>query len=457
MTTTALALPTESLFARGRFGACVGAVTLISLLAFEQIAVATAMPAIAQALDGLALYALAFGGMLALSVLGMVLAGESCDRRGAWPSTVAGLVVFSAGLLLAGLAPGMGWLVAGRIVQGLGGGMLSVALYVGMAQVVPQRLHPKLFALFAAAWVVPGLVGPALAAWLVGQFGWRSVFLAVVLTVPLAAALLLPAIGRDAPVHEPGADAPPPRRARLGWAALAAMGALALHGVASVDAKPWALLLLVLALLATGVAARRLLPPGSLRAAPGLPSVIVLRGLLAAAFATAEVFVPLYLIREQGWSLARAGLALSVGAVAWSLGSAAQARLVAAPARRRGLQLGFVAVVVGLVVVGAQGLLGLSAWFVVFGWSITGLGIGLSFPMLSVLMLSLSAPSERGSHSSALQLSDALCSSAALAVAGALFGLAGPAGRTAYLMVLSLALTLALAGALLGPRSFGQS
>ena len=55
----------ESLFAPGRRAACLGAVALISMLAFESIAVATAMPAVAQALDGLSLYALAFGATLA--------------------------------------------------------------------------------------------------------------------------------------------------------------------------------------------------------------------------------------------------------------------------------------------------------------------------------------------------------------------------------------------------------
>ena len=71
-----------------------------------------------------------------------------------------------------------------------------------------------------------------------------------------------------------------------------------------------------------GAAAWRLLPAGSLRAAPGLPSVVALRGLVAAAFATAEVFMPLALTHDHGWTLLQAGWALSTGAVFWSGGSA---------------------------------------------------------------------------------------------------------------------------------------
>ena len=178
----------QQLFAPGRRAACVGAIALISMLAFEAIAVATAMPAVAGALDGLPLYALAFGATLATSVLGMTAAGQLCDKRGPYRAALAGLAAFLAGLLLAGFAPNMPALVAGRALQGLGSGVLGVALYVGVGQVVPAALHPKMFAMFAGAWVVPGLVGPALASFLVQALSWRSVFLAVAAAVPVAAA-----------------------------------------------------------------------------------------------------------------------------------------------------------------------------------------------------------------------------------------------------------------------------
>jgi MFS family permease len=213
---------------------------------------------------------------------------------------------------------------------------------------------------------------------------------------------------------------------------------------------------LLLGLLAAATAARHLLPPGSLGARPGLPAVIALRGLLAAAFASSEVFLPLYLTREQGWTLGQAGLALSTGAVLWSVGSAVQARIDAEHHRRRGLQAGFGLVGLGLALVTGQMLLGHSAGLLLAGWSLAGFGIGLSFPMLSVLTLGLSAPGEQGGNSSALQLSDALCSSAALAVAGALFSLVGDGARLGYVLVLLLSMGLAFGGAVLGRRAFAE-
>ena len=60
----------------------VGMVALITLVAFESLAVTTAMPTVAQALDGLSLYALAFGGPLASGVVAMVVSGTWSDLKG---------------------------------------------------------------------------------------------------------------------------------------------------------------------------------------------------------------------------------------------------------------------------------------------------------------------------------------------------------------------------------------
>ena len=433
----------DSLFAPGRRAACVGAIALISMLAFETIAVATAMPAVAQALNGLPMYALAFGATLATSVIGMTAAGQLCDRRGPYRASLMGLAAFLLGLLAAGFAPSMAVLVLGRALQGLGSGVLGVALYVGVGQVVPAPLHPKLFAMFAGAWVLPGLLGPALASGLVVLLGWRSVFLAVAAAVPVAAAAMLPALKRAG-----DGTGEALRWGAMRWALLASAGALLLHG-ASQQAGARAGLLFAAGLVAAFLAARRLLPAGTLAAAPGLPSVILLRGFIAAAFASAEAFLPLLLTQQFGWSLTQAGIVLSAGAVTWSLGSAAQARVGGEAARRRLLPSGFALAATGLAVVMAPVLSGvLPSWLALAGWVGVGLGIGLSFPMLSVLLLKLSPPAEQGSNTSALQLSDALVSSAALALAGLLFD---PATRQ-VLPVLVMAFLLAGAASAFSPR-----
>ncbi|BEV72589.1 MULTISPECIES: MFS transporter [unclassified Paludibacterium] len=437
------------LFRADRMATSIGAVSLIMLLAFEAIAVAAVMPTVARALHGMDHYAVAFGGTLAASVVGMVLGGEVCDRRTPWLACWLGALLFTAGLLLAGLAGNMSLLVWGRVLQGLGAGLLSVALYVGCCRVMPASLHPQLFALFAAGWVVPALVGPVVAAGLVAWLGWRAVFLLVALLTPLALGLLWPAMSR-LPRLTSGA---PLRWEQPAWSLLAALGAMSLHQAVQCRSGLATALMVAAGLAAVLLAARRLLPHGSLRAAPGLPSVVAMRGLIAAAFFNAEAYIPLQLSRD-GWSVAQAGAALTAGALMWSAGSALQARLPSAW-RRRGLTAGFVLFVSGTLLALLAMRLG-TPWVLVLGWAVVGLGIGLSFPMLSVLTMQLSRPEEQGSNASALQLSDALFSSVVLAL-GALL-LQPAAGQMPSAMpALWTSALLALLAVWISPRSQQES
>ena len=100
------------------------------------------------------------------------------------------------GLLIAGTSVSMPVLVAGRLVQGLGGGALTVSLYVLVARIYPGALHPKIFAAFSAAWVIPSLVGPFAAGIVAQVFSWHWVFLGVVgLVIPALLRLTLSVLG----------------------------------------------------------------------------------------------------------------------------------------------------------------------------------------------------------------------------------------------------------------------
>ena len=167
---------------------------LIGFVAFEAMAVTTVMPTVARDLDGADLYALSFAAPLASGVIGMVAAGLWSDRRGPVAPLIWSMVLFSVGLLICGSAPSMEILVGGRLVQGLGGGALTVGLYVLVGLVFPAVLQPGIFASFAAAWVLPALFGPALAAFVADAIGWRWVFLGAVIFVAAAALLIAPSL-----------------------------------------------------------------------------------------------------------------------------------------------------------------------------------------------------------------------------------------------------------------------
>src|SRR6059058_1751825 len=172
--------------------ATVGSCALVFLAAFESMAVTTIMPLVSRELDGAGFYALAFAGPLAAGVIGMVVAGNWADRRGPAAPLYASVALFAAGLLIAGTAFSMPVLVVGRLVQCLGGGAMTVALYVVIARVYPARLHAQLFAAFSAAWVVPSMIGPFAAGVVAQLSNWHWVFLGVVGLVVPALAMILP-------------------------------------------------------------------------------------------------------------------------------------------------------------------------------------------------------------------------------------------------------------------------
>ncbi|MBB3227090.1 MFS family permease [Luteibacter sp. Sphag1AF] len=431
--------------------ATLGMVALISLIAFEALAVTTAMPAVARELDGLKLYALAFGGTLATSVIGMTLAGRWSDIRGPGLPLWSGLACFVTGLLLAGFAPTMDMLLLGRLVQGLGAGGMSVALYVVVGRLYPEVMRPKIFAAFSAGWVVPSMIGPAVSGLIVQSVGWRWVFLGVPLLAVPAAVILRPALSQ-LPAMTPGAR-PSARAVYLAFGAAVGVCLVFIAG----QQQGWvAAAVLVPAVALLGGCARSMLPAGTLRAARGLPSVILLRGLAASAFFGCEAFLPLLLSREHGLSPLWSGMALSAGALGWFSGSWYQGHY-ATMSREALLKLGTGALTVGVAVTAS------AAWPVVpvavsiAGWALTGLGMGLLYASLSVLMLKLSPPEEQGANSSALQLCESVTVATTLAVGGSLFAaLIASSSTGAFLANFALAGVLAVLGMVVARRTHAR-
>ncbi|WP_327638691.1 MFS transporter [Kribbella sp. NBC_00482] len=428
----------------------VGMVALITLVAFESLAVATAMPTVAQALDGLPLYALAFGGPLASGVVAMVVSGTWSDLKGPTRPLWHGTAWFLAGLLIAGLAPSMEILVAGRIIQGFGSGLLTVALYVVVGQLYPARLRPRIFAAFATGWVVPSLVGPAIAGLIVEHTNWRIVFLAVPAIAIPAALVMRPGLARGRSY-----DVRPGKLwdKRALWAVAAAVGVGLLHyggqqrGVVQI-------VLLVVGLAGVIVFAPRLLPSGTFAFGRGLPSVVALRGLVAASGFGAEVFLPLMLTRERGLSPSFAGLVLTVSALSWTAASWYRGRPNQPFSHAVFLQAGMLAILVGIVTAALTLNPDVPVLVGILGWSLTGLGMGTVFPTLSVLVLEYSERDEQGANSSALQLSDSLSTATILAIGGSLFAAMEPHSSVlAYLVAFGLPALLALLGVPAGRRT----
>ncbi|MYW66109.1 MFS transporter [Streptomyces sp. SID8379] len=402
----------------------VGIVTVIVLIAFEATAVGTAMPVAARDLDGVSLYAFAFSAYFTTSLFGMVLAGQWADRRGPLGPVGAGIGAFAAGLLLAGTAANMWTFIAGRAVQGLGGGLVIVALYVVVSRAYPARLRPAIMAAFAAAWVVPSIVGPLAAGAVTQHLGWRWVFLGIPVLVLLPLGLALPQIRRRAGGPPEGSAPEPFQRRRIRLAFGISVGAGLLQYAAQ-DLDPLALLpgAVGAALLVPSVLG--LLPRGTYRAVRGLPSVVLLRGIAAGSFIAAESFVPLMLVTQRGVSPTMAGFSLAAGGATWAIGSWAQARPRMEPYRERLAAAGMVLVAAAIATVPLVLIDAVPVWLVAVAWAYGCLGMGTVTSSTSVLLLQLSAPEEAGANSAALQISDGLSNTLLLAAGGAAFAALG--------------------------------
>ena len=397
-----------------------GITLVISVAAFEAIAVATAMPTVARSLHGVSLFGWSFTAYLLADVVGLVAAGARVDRRGPASALVGGLGLFGAGLLVDGLAPDMPVFLAGRALQGFGAGSFIVAVYVLVARVFPEERRSRVFAVMSAAWVVPSVVGPAFAGGLTATVGWRWVFLGIAPLAALGAVLLAPVV-RTAGGGT--GDVQARRVTTMGGLLLAA--GLALAQLAGQRLDRTSPLLLAVGLAALVVPLRRLLPAGSLRLRPGLPTVVLLRGVYSVTFFGAEAYLPLTLTRLHHGSAGVVGIPLTLAAIGWASGSWWQSRAGQSPARL--LRAGYALVGAAVCALVVVTLPSASLWLAAPLWAVAGFGMGLGYPIASVLTLGLSPEDEQGANSAALAVCDVIGGIIGVALAATLVTAAGPA------------------------------
>ncbi|MFI1397795.1 MFS transporter [Streptomyces sp. NPDC020681] len=419
------AAPQYGVLGRDHRALSIGIVSVVLLIAFEATAVGTAMPVAARELRGVELYAFAFSAYFTTSLFAMVLSGQWADRDGPLRPLAVGISAFGAGLLLSGTAGSMWMFIAGRALQGLGGGLVIVALYVVVGRAYSEALRPAIMAAFAASWVIPSVVGPLASGTVTEQLGWRWVFIGIPVLVVFPLALALPAIRRMA---SGPADPSAPRQAfdarRIRLALGISLGAGLLQ-YAGQDLR-WVSLVPAVAGAALMVpAVLGLLPRGTYRAARGLPSVVLLRGIAAGSFIAAESFVPLMLVTQRGLSPTMAGLSLAVGGATWALGSYVQSRPRVEPYRERLMLTGMVLVAASIATAPSVLIESVPVWIVGVAWGFGCFGMGMVIASTSVLLLKLSAPEEAGSNSAALQISDGLSNVLLLAAGGAAFAALG--------------------------------
>ena len=160
----------------------------------QALIVVTIMPAVIKDLGDVQLYGWAFSASGLATVAAIPLSGRAMDRFGPIRPLAVMNAVFALGTIMAGLAPSMPVLIAGRFLQGLGtGGQYAISLGT-VAKTYPEKLRPRVVAILSTAWVLPGLLAPSFAALMASTVGWRWAFLSVLPVLVLASVLVFPGL-----------------------------------------------------------------------------------------------------------------------------------------------------------------------------------------------------------------------------------------------------------------------
>ncbi len=452
-----------------------GLVTIVTLVAFEALAVITVLPAVAADLHGVGLYGWATSAFFLGTIIGIVLAGTGTDRSGPARPFAVGLLFFGAGLLLATVSPTMPVLVLARGLQGLGGGAIPAIAYATIGRVYPAALRPRVFAVLSTAWVVPGLGGPALSGLVAAQVGWRWVF-GGLLPLTVAAGLVALRALRGVPAADgtlaaasasAGAGEGAGEGAGTGAGAESGLGGASVVSAVRVTLGAGLLLAglssrspLGVPLAVAGIACglgplRRLLPAGTLALRPGVPAAVASRGLLTWAFFGADTFVPLSITAVRHASTAMAGLAVSSATLCWTVGSWTQARLSGRVRERDLIGAGLALVALGTGGFATILLPAVPLAVPVAAWGLAGLGIGMSYSTVVTLVLAETPAQRHGAASTGVALTDNLGTAFGAGISGVAVAASQAANGTpnsGLAVAFGLTVLVSLVGALVAVR-----
>lgn len=398
------------------------------LQALEAFIASAMLPTVVGDIGGLELFAWNTTIFIVASIVATLFAAvrpRSIGPRGGYMIAAA---AFAGGSLLCGLAPSMPVLLAGRLVQGFGAGLL-IAQSISMYRIVfPERLWPRVFALNATIWGVGTLVGPALGG-IFAEIGlWRWAFLGI---VPVAVLLALGALR----VLPNTSESRPP--ARLPIKQILLVTAIVL--VISIASLLTEATVLAAVLVAAGLAGivllgladtfsrSRLLPSGTFSLASpmsGLFGLILLLGVIV----TCDIFAPLFFQRVHGLSPLWAGYLTALVAGGWSISAITTAGWTGARVRAVVLAAPIImlasTLVLALSLGGTTGDLGAIVLASVALFAL-GMGIGPAFQQLSARVLSTTTATDNDQTSAALGMVQLFASGLGAAIGGVAVNAAG--------------------------------
>ena len=349
-------------------------------VAFETQVVTVALPSITGELQGIALYPWVFSGYLLMSTITAPIYGKLADIFGRRPLFMLGFIIFSLGTFLCGAATSMPFLVAARVVQGLGAGAILPLVLTVTGDIYTIRERPRIQGLSASIWGFFSFAGPSAGAFITEAISWRWVFWSnlplCLLAVALLAAFLKEGVAR--------------RNVSIDYAGAATLTVgvvgilvISLEGGRSLEwgGGPMVTLLVAsaVAFVLFAVAERRapepILPFDAFRiravAIGNVGNVLI-----GSAQFLLSSFIPLFVQGVRGEGAAATGLLLTAQGSAWSLAAMFGGRFYVALGFRRASMVGSGVIASGIVGTTLAASLGAPTWWIAATMAFTGLGLG---------------------------------------------------------------------------------
>lgn len=413
--TTVDAAP-RSVFSGKYLPITISTLTMVALAAFDGMAVGAALPKIGADL-GVGLLPWVLTAFLLTSTVAMLVAGPMIDALGIRRTFQFMLGSFSVGSVLCALAPSIYWLIAARVIQGIGGGMVMAVAIANVGLSYPSSLRSRAFAANSSIWGVMALAGPAIVAVLLKFTGWRMIFWLNVPLIAISAIVGWPRLPPSRPRTHLQIDV-------VGLVLITGLSTAVLFGVAALQWWSWIALLVGVMLagvywwhsgrIAEPVLERRYFstwPYGFLNAIP----FTFFAGALAV-----DSYVPIFVQGGLRKSAGTAAFAIAFLAIGWTTGSQITSRLLDRFTNTQVMIAGFVITLPALALCALMYRSDTPVVLVYVLSFLQGLGIG-SVTNSTLSLLQRTAPTEEmGRASSAHQFMRSFGGTMGTAVAGTL-------------------------------------
>jgi len=432
----------------------------VAVHAINVYMVTTILPSAVRDIGGLAWYAWNMTLFVAASIFGSAVTPRLLSGIGARRALLWAIAIFAAGSAGCAQAPTMPWMLVGRSVQGLGGGLLLGLSYSCVRLLFEERLWSRAMVFVSSMWGVATLAGPAIGGIFAQAGYWRGAFWAMLPISAGLAALVLSQVSASGRSDQAPAPAP------FGKIAVLVVTVLLVSVGSLSPSWKWNLLsILAGCALTVGIAradsraARRLLPAGSYARGSALASLYACIALLSIGVCT-EIYIPYFLQAIHGQSPLLAGYWMVLMSAGWTAGSFMSSGRPK-PRADGMMLLGPWLSAAGLLALGLmmpRGPGGAIVWAMVVPLFVVGVGIGLCWPNMLTRIFKAAPVGQENIASAAittLQLYAIALGSSLAGLVANLAGLAEPGGeegarQAAFALFLVFAMAPAAAGLMSG-------